>query len=85
MAYIPMFVSDNGVIYNLAGTAVGSTLPLTSIADYLGSIDVGLKTGTYIRFSEAFGYSYNCYRFISGVMYAADAGNPLCGGNCTNC
>lgn len=80
-----MFTTDNGITYDLAGNPIGATLPLASVADYFGSIDVNLRTGTYIGFDEAFGVSYGCYRFISGVMHAAPAGNPACGGNCTNC
>jgi len=81
-----MFTTNQGITYDLAGNPVGASLPLISVADYLGSIDVNLRTGTYMRFVEA-GYNlpYNCYRFISGVMHAAPAGNPACGGNCTNC
>jgi hypothetical protein len=84
MANIPMFTSRGGNIYNLAGQAIASNLPLVSIADYFGSLDVNLRTGSYILFDETFGVSYNCYRFISGVMYAAPGGNPAFGGNCTN-
>jgi len=86
MANLPLFVSNHAVIYDLAGNRLGSSLPLIDVADYLGSIDVNLKTGTYIQFREvAYTLNYNCYRFMSGVLYAAPDGNPLCGGTCINC
>lgn len=70
MANIPLFVSDNSVIYDLAGNRLGSSLPLMDVANYLGSIDVNLTPGTTIQFVEvSYPLPYDYYNFVSGVMF----------------
>ena len=69
MANIPLFVSDNSIIYDMAGNRLGVSLPLMDVANYLGSIDVNLTPGTVFQFREVgYNYPYKYYEFVNGVL-----------------
>lgn len=82
MSDIPLFSSRDGKVYNLAGNVLTQNINVCSIADYLGSLDVNMPDGTYVRFAEKGGVSYGCYHYQDGILYSAPQGNPFNDGYC---